>query len=56
MNHIHPDDYADIAAEAAYVQREINRLRRRARLHPQDPDALDEDEQEYLKELEEWTP
>lgn len=48
-------DDADYA-EAFAVRREINTLRRRAHLHPQDPEALDEGEQARLEELEEWEP
>ena len=51
-----PDDYDDIAREAAWVKQKINTLRRRAGLHHMDPDALDEEELEQLKELEEWEP
>lgn len=47
-----PADYA----EAAAVRRQINKLQQRARLHPQDPEALDEAEQARLEELEEWEP
>ncbi len=53
------DDYdidLDMAYEAASMNRAANALRSRAFLDPRDPDALDEDEQERLEELENWEP
>jgi len=52
----HHPDYDDMVAEQQAVRRQINTLKRRAGLHPMDPDALDEDEQERLEELENWEP
>ena len=56
MRYEPPEEYDDIRREAAWVKQKINKLRRRAGLHHMDPDALDEDEQAELEELENWTP
>lgn len=53
---IEDDESLDVLAEQRAVRCQINTLKRRAGLHPMDPDALDEDEQERLEELENREP
>lgn len=50
------DAWEDARQEYAPIRSRIKQLRARAGLHHLDPDALDEDEQQLLEELEEWEP
>lgn len=50
------DDYDDVATEGYGVSRRLRSLQARAHLHPQDPDALSEEEIEELEALEAWEP
>ena len=51
-----PDPDSPEVQEGRAVMRSIRLLRARAHLDPMDPDSLNEEEQEQLEKLEDWSP